>query len=107
MSSYRATPANPSRWWRRAAGGLVTVVCGAVPLAGAQSLGQGAPPGVGKKPPGGGGPRAGGRRQVVGVGEGVRRLGVGDDTVLGVQVQGARPTGGAAQLVLTPLKPGV
>jgi pilus assembly protein CpaC len=37
----------------------------------------------------------------------VRRLAVGDDTVLGVQVQRARPTGGAAQLVLTPLKPGV
>jgi len=100
MSSYRATPANPSWWWRRAVGGLVTVVCGAVPLAVAQSQGQAAPSVLEKS-------LQVGVQQLLEVPEGVRRLAVGDDTVLGVQVQRAQPTGGAAQLVLTPLKPGV
>ncbi|MEG0151426.1 MAG: pilus assembly protein N-terminal domain-containing protein, partial [Comamonas sp.] len=48
-----------------------------------------------------------GVQQLLELPDGVRRLAVGDDTVLGVQVQRAQATGGAAQLLLTPLKPGV
>lgn len=100
MSSYRATPAKPSWWWRWGVGVLVPVLCGAVPLALAQPQGQASPSVLEKN-------LQVGVQQLLDVPEGVRRLAVGDDAVLGVQVQRAQPTGGAAQLVLTPLKPGV
>ena len=98
MSSYRATPAPLPLWARWGMGLLAVALCAALPAVQAQTpvgplvLEQSLQVGV---------------QQLLDVPEGVRRLAVGDDTVLGVQVQRAQTTGGAAQLLLTPLKPGV
>lgn len=47
-----------------------------------------------------------GVQQIMEIPEGLQRLAVGDDTVVGVQLQKGRGTSGAALLLLTPLKTG-
>lgn len=94
MSPYHVTHTASLRWWRWGMGLLVPVLCSATVMAQASSsaLEQSLQVGV---------------QALLEAPDGVRRVAVGDDTVLGVQVQRAQAGTAAAQLLLTPLKPGV